>query len=153
MAHVTEAHVALLLRLVRRFLAVKDTVGDVFGRHESYGFLGLSIFEPDGVEKIERQSTVVASVQSAVEDLLDDIVYYVVQEVVPGETEKEILKRCEYAEPCDTTFSYASTYKYGGNDMVFHKADLQEVTNNRAAIRFCIEGWPFTVGQSCTITL
>jgi hypothetical protein len=42
-------------------------------------------------EEINSESAVVATLKTAVEDLLYDIVYNVVQEVVPRETEEEVL--------------------------------------------------------------
>ena len=91
MAHVAKTHVAFLLRLVRRPLAVKYTVCDILGGDKTRRLGILPLLEVDRAEKVQSQSSVVAPVQGAVEDLLDDVVDDVVEKVVPRVGEKERL--------------------------------------------------------------
>lgn len=46
------------------------------------------------LEQILCQDTVVATFESAVEDLLDHVVNDIVEEVVPSEAEEEVLSPC-----------------------------------------------------------
>jgi hypothetical protein len=95
-AHVAKAHVALLLRFIRGPLSVQNAVCDVFDRHEANALGILAVLELDRVEEVKCQCPVVASVEGPIEHLLDNIIYDVVQEVVPRETEEEVLGRGEH---------------------------------------------------------
>src|SRR5271168_4329576 len=76
MAHVSQSHVLLLLSLVTPLLAVNDLLRDI-----------------PRLEKINGKVSVVPSFHWSIEDLLDHIVYNVVQEVVPGKAKKEVLQK------------------------------------------------------------
>ena len=72
--HVSHAGLGLGLRLIADLLAVDDGACDV-----------------GSFEQGDSEGGVVAAVHWAVEYLLNDIVYYVVQEVVPWISEEKVL--------------------------------------------------------------
>ena len=74
MTHIPESNFFRSLSFVTPLLALEDGLGDV------------SCFE-----KIDRYGSIVSTFHRPVEDLLNNIVHNVVEEVVPWETEKEIL--------------------------------------------------------------
>jgi hypothetical protein len=75
MAHVSQSHVLLLLSLVTPLLAANDLLRDI-----------------PRLEKINGKVSVVPSFHWSIEDLLDHIVYDVVQEVIPGKAKEEALQ-------------------------------------------------------------
>src|ERR1700740_2412317 len=75
MAHVSQSHILLLLSLVTPLLAVNDLLRDI-----------------PRLEKINGKVSVVPSFHWSIEDLLDHIIYDVMQEVVPGKAKKEALQ-------------------------------------------------------------
>lgn len=75
MSHVTQSHVVLCLCLIASLLAVDDSFRD-----------------PPGFEKIDGQRAVVTPVHRTIENLLYNIVYYIVKKVIPREAEEEILE-------------------------------------------------------------
>src|SRR5271156_6394136 len=76
MAHVSQSHVLLLLSLVTPLLSVNDLFRDI-----------------PRLEKINGKVSVVPSFHWSIEDLLDHIVYDVVQEIVPGKAKKKALQK------------------------------------------------------------
>lgn len=74
-AHVAEADLLGALDLVAALLALNNRIRD------------LANFE-----NINGQSSVVSTLHGAVKDLLDHIIYNIMEEVIPGESEEEALE-------------------------------------------------------------
>lgn len=74
-AHVAQSHVVLCLGFVASLLAVDDSFGDL-----------------SGFEEIDCEGAVVTPVHRTVENLLYNIVYYIVKKIIPREAEEEILE-------------------------------------------------------------
>jgi hypothetical protein len=73
-AHVAKADLLGALDLVAALLALNNCIRD------------LANFE-----NTDGQSSVVSTLHGAVEDLLDHIIYNIMKEVIPGESEEEAL--------------------------------------------------------------
>jgi len=67
----------MLLGGVGSLLTIQDPIGDVFGRHEAQGVGRGGSLALNGGEEVERDCAVVPSVQRAVENLLYNVIYYI----------------------------------------------------------------------------
>ena len=72
-------------------MSVQNAVCDVLARHKTKGLSGFVVLERNSRKKVESECFVVSTVQRPVEDLLDNIIHDIVEEIVPRETEEEVL--------------------------------------------------------------
>lgn len=118
MTHIAQSHVRLLLSFVACLLSFYDPLGYA-----------------TSFEEIDRQTAIVASVHLTIKNLLDNIVHYVVEKVVPRKAEKEVLWLLE-SYLCQKK---GATYKNCRYDFVVDKCDLQQISNDRGSINVDFE--------------
>jgi hypothetical protein len=93
----------------------------------------LAILEGGRCEQVKCQSTVVATIQRAVENLLDDVVHHIMKKVVPWEAEKKVLIRSAPINPPRPSLT-TKTYKNSWHNLVLHELNLEKVTHDWASI-------------------